>query len=244
MGKGDNQPKDNFAVVFKVNLSKNTLVVDVIDGEALNLLVQSGITTTQVEVGNFNEALLAEGVPDEFLILDEKPYVVSELEKAISAKQASATVKDCVLVMPDCLKWAASKGITKINFDTMVGSSVNVRITVNPAKTPKGFATLANTGKNEEYPTEKMMDKFYSNQYALVEFLQGGSFGTTVHVAAKVQLGDLNANNLMFYHYDSFKNTMTQLQNTNHYIDGSGFLHFETAYGGSVVITDKPLAKK
>lgn len=245
-GSTGNAAKDNNVAVIKINTKNNSAFMDIMNGEAFNQLLQTCITFSQVDVKNYNELLLAYGVPDEFLSLDDKPYVVAELEKAIAEKKTTVTIRDSITAFPEALKMAKDSGITAINFDSIVNNAINVRITVNPANATKGIVTLANAlSSNDQDPTYKMMNAFYSNRYAQIDFFQEGSFGTTVHVATKPEnLGNLKSDSLMFYSYNSVTNKISLLENTNHYIDKNGFLHLETSMGGTIIITDAPLTKK
>lgn len=245
-GDAANMPRDNYVVLTKYRLSDGVGYIDVLNGEEFNALLQNSISSSQVEVANLNEYLLSQGAPNDFLILEEKPAVVSELEKALAAGQTSLVAKDCFVVLPDALKYAAQKGGSgfQMHFDSMLNGSVDVRITVTASKATKGFGTYANTLDSENNPSTAAVKQYYSNKVVNIDFVQQGSFGTTVQVAAKVNLEGLDTSSLVFYSYDLLTNKFTPVQNANYTIDSAGYLHFSTDLGGTILITDRPLTKK
>ena len=72
---------------------------------------------------------------------------------------------------------------------------------------------------------------------------QQGSFGQTVTIAAKFNT-TLNAQNLAFYVYDRTANTFRRIQSPNYRIDSNGYVHFDTAMGGEIVISDGALSRR
>ena len=244
-GSATNKPEDNYAVILKTKTDTGSVLMNVMDGKQFEAVLASCISTSQTNMSNLNEYLLSNGVPDEFLALDQKPYIVTAIQRATSSGQKQVTVKDETIISLLALKYAAKTGGNdfRILFDSMDGKSVNVRITVTASKATKGIIPLAYTYYNPANTVIAKFSKHYTNKFALVDFLQEGSFGTNVRVSAKVDLTGINTKNLVFYHYDIFANKVIKLENTDYKID-NGWLYFTTGYGGSILITDKEWVKR
>lgn len=240
-------PKDNYVAVLKRNNTNGNLTADVLSTEEFDKMLKNAIMFSQTDVAHLNEYLLKNGAPEEYISLYERPMLVYQLLDAFAQKKTSVTIKDEVMIFPDALKLAAEQGGKdfRINFDSLKddSGSVDVRLTVNPSACTKGFATLATTDSEVVDYTINIFNKFYSNKFACVAFLQDKSFGTTVNVAAKVDLSGLDTSKLHFYSYSVHENQISTIENTNYFIDENGYLHFDTTYAGNILITDKPLAK-
>ncbi|MFV0400537.1 MAG: hypothetical protein ACK5LX_07960, partial [Oscillospiraceae bacterium] len=70
-----------------------------------------------------------------------------------------------------------------------------------------------------------------------------GEFGQPVRVAALVDLTGMDTANLRFYTYDRASNTYKQLSGTDYTVDGQGYLHFTTSYGGDILICEGEIQK-
>lgn len=70
---------------------------------------------------------------------------------------------------------------------------------------------------------------------------QKGSFGVPVDVAAKVDLSGMDTAKLHFYTYDAAANAYREIPQTNSFIDGSGYLHFNTSAGNNIIISEGDL---
>ena len=245
-GNANNKPADNQVVVITADVKNVMISIDVMNGEQFNAFMLTCLQSTQVEISTYNEYLLSQGAPDEYLYLEEKPYFVVELEKALAAKQTAPIIKNCSFVLPEALQYAAKAGGSnfRIIFDTMDGNAVDTRITIDPSKMTKGFSPLSGAYGDGPDPVIEKFARTYSNKFAHVFFMQKGSFGTTVQVATRVNLSGLNTSSLLFYSYDWFANQYTVIENPNYSIDEYGYLHFSTSMGGSILITDQPLTAK
>lgn len=241
-GSAANAPKDNYAVVVKYRSGRDDMLVDIIDGASLDILLDSCLQTTRTEVDRFNEYMLERGAPDELLLLEEKPPIVDEILAAAAAGKSSVRVRDTMILSPDALRLAAQKGGPgfRLQCDTMEGKAVGVRITVNPSAATKGVVPVAFPDKEAAARYEKK----YDNQFAVLQFLQEGSFGTAVGVAARLDLKLLNTKSLHFYSLNPITNQYTLVENTGYSLDDKGYLTFTTTHGGTMLITDKPLKKK
>jgi hypothetical protein len=88
------------------------------------------------------------------------------------------------------------------------------------------------------------LGRWYSNRLAVVKFDQQGELGARVQIAARVDLTGLNTNTLVFYSFDQASNRLIKLSDPGYTVDQNGFLHFSTNLGGSIIITDRDLARR
>lgn len=245
-GNEANTPEQNYAIVYKFDGKRRETILDVVSGTQLNAMLQNCIASSQMDVNAYNEVMLSNGAPDEWLLLEEKPPVIDDILKAVAAGESSVTVKDYLVIYPDTLGWAAGKGGEGfwIHCDTMNGKKVNVRISVNPSHTTKGVVVAAITDEEVLSDMIAKYEKRFDNRFAAIQFFQEGSFGTTVQVSAKVNLKKLDTQSLHFYSVNRVANTYVQIENPNYSIDDNGYLTFQTTEGGTMLITDRPLTQK
>lgn len=85
--------------------------------------------------------------------------------------------------------------------------------------------------------------RHFNNRVVTAAFEQQGPFGMDISVAIKTDLSGLNRDTLFFYAYETEHNAYRRMD-TAYAVDSRGYLHFVTGYGGSVVITDRPLSLK
>lgn len=162
------------------------------------------------------------------------------------ATSATVTLKNVSEVTLKSMKAInnAAKGTTvKMNADSMNGTSVDVRITLNPALATKDINLSASTTSREAQTVKATFAKYYTNPVSVVSLSQKGDFGMPVEIAAKVSK-ELNSQTLLFYAYDKATNSFKQIKDAAYWIDKNGYVHFTTSMAGDIVITDKPLAKK
>ncbi|WRS28719.1 hypothetical protein U6B65_06185 [Oscillospiraceae bacterium MB08-C2-2] len=84
-------------------------------------------------------------------------------------------------------------------------------------------------------------EKFTNRNQTVICLDQDGEYGTTVEVAAAVDLKGFNTSKLYLYLYNRETGEVTPMKDTEHFIDTENFLHFKTAEGGDVIVTDQPL---
>lgn len=240
-GSPKNDSSQNYALVLKGN--NRDILMDFMSGDKVDQMSKTAISSSQVDINNLNEFLLANGADDDMLLTATRPMIIDDLKKAIAEQKSTLTTTDGFFLSPDALRIAKQSGGStfRIHCDNVAGKSVVVRVTVTPSKTTKGVITVAQLGNPN---VSKKYSKAYTNQFAVIDFLQEGSFGTTVDVAAKADLTGLDTSNLIFYSYNMLTNKQVQIENPNYSIDEKGYLHFSTTIGGSIVITDKPLTKR
>ncbi len=244
-GSANNKPADNYVTVVKVNQKAQNMLMDVMNGDQFNKMVQSAISSSQTDTSKLNQALLANGVSDRMLVMGEKPEVVTKIEKAVADKKGSVTIVNNDVILPDALKLAAQTGGKdfRIHFDCGLDNAVLVRMTVNPSQATKGFATAA-LPEGSDFTVIESLSKYYTNKFVAVDFLQGGSFGTNIQVAALVDLSGMDTSHLYFASYDAVENTMVTIDAPNYSVDAKGYLHFTTNVGGTILISDKPITKR
>jgi len=54
----------------------------------------------------------------------------------------------------------------------------------------------------------------------------------------------MDRKNLYFYCYDKRKNSYKRIANPNCYVDKNGYLHFNTIYGGYIIVSEGPVTKQ
>ncbi|MCL2069064.1 MAG: hypothetical protein FWH00_04110, partial [Oscillospiraceae bacterium] len=141
---------------------------------------------------------------------------------------------------------ARGAGMTlRLQADSMTANNtaVDVRITLNPALATQNLNLAASTQNTSATRTANIFKQFFSNNLMTVSLGQQGIFGQTVTIVAKLAPG-LNTANLMFYVYDSAANTFRRIQTPNYRIDANGYVHFDIALGGEIVISDAALARR
>lgn len=171
----------------------------------------------------------------------------AEIAKAAGASTATANIKS-----PGDISLSALRAMAKeagmpltLQADSMTqdGKSVDVRITLDPALATQNLNLSASTSNNQSKATTNFFKKYFSNNVMTVSLGQQGSFGQSVEIAAKIT-PDLDTNNLVFYTYDKTSNTYVRIQDSNHWVDKNGYVHFTTSVGGNIVISSGSLVKK
>ncbi|MCL2034609.1 MAG: hypothetical protein FWG94_07755, partial [Oscillospiraceae bacterium] len=141
---------------------------------------------------------------------------------------------------------ARQAGMTlRLQADSMTADnrSVDVRITLNPAQSTQDLNLSASTTNAGATRTTNTFTRFFGNNVMTVSLGQQGGFGQTVTIAAKLNPG-LNTDNLAFYVYDRTANTFRRIQSPNYRVDANGYVHFDTAMGGEIVISDGALSRR
>lgn len=244
-GSESNDAKDNYAFVTTYNAKRGTRMMSVINGDEFEKILNGAMSYEIQDVASYNEFLLSLGMPDDLLLTSDKPQIVKNIEKAIKEKSSTLKVKGGGVIMPDALKFAASKlgKNFKISVDNIDKGGL-IRMTVTPSKCTKGVVLMASLDSTDISFIQEKFAKVYSNKFATIIFNQDGSFGTTVKIAAKVNLKGMNTKTLKFYQYDPLTNKTYILKDKEYSIDKNGYLHFSIKSGGPILITDKALTKK
>jgi len=138
----------------------------------------------------------------------------------------------------------AGRRVVEARFDSMNGGAVDVRLYIDPSAVTKDLNVSASTSNQAAKSTKAKFEKTFSNKIAVISFGQKGDFGTTINVAAKVDLTGFDTDNLNFYSYDNATNKYKRIATPKYSIDKNGYLKFSTELVGDIIITDKPLEKK
>ena len=163
-------------------------------------------------------------------------------------RNGSSIGADALKAVKDAVDQAAAG--TGVNVTPVVWSDVvrngvvQSRMYIDPAK----YASLTGDiklGVELSAPSvSTLFDKYFSNNIRIVKFEHTGPFGMAIEVAVKLDLTNMNTENLYFYSYDAATNVYTPIANPMYYIDTNGYLHFTVSNGGHVIISDGPLARK
>ena len=98
--------------------------------------------------------------------------------------------------------------------------------------------------KLEDKKAQEKFEKYFSNEMRFIKLNQEGSYGMEIKAAAKLDLKGMDIKNLCFYSYDVATNRYSRIRNPQYYVDRNGYLHFATTEGGTVIISEKPLARR
>lgn len=162
-------------------------------------------------------------------------------EAVVRLKNATSISSKALQEIKSALKKAGMTG--KIYSDIIVNGKIASRMYIDPSK-------IATTGNLDlgvtigDKATEEKFAKQYSNPVQVLKLAQKGGFGTTVTVAAKVDLSKLNTKNLRFYSFDPATGKYAPIEKVEWAINKDGYLFFNVATGGTVVIADRPFTAK
>ena len=174
-------------------------------------------------------------------------------DAAAQAKASGASVATVRIKNPGNISLEALQAMSKaagmpVRFqaDSMSadGKSVEVRITLDPAKATQALNLSASTTNATAKARKALFEKWYENKVQTISFGQQGSFGQPVEIAAKVDLTGMDTENLYFYSYDKASNSYKRIEKPNYWIDKNGYLHFTTELAGDIIISNGPLQKK
>lgn len=142
----------------------------------------------------------------------------------------------------DAINAASSgKGVAlTVCADTVSNGVIVSRLYIDPAS--YRLSAELKTGVEVGSPTvEGHFAKYFSNRLKAVRFAQQGTFGTDVGVAVKLDMGAIDSSKIVLYTYDITTNAFAPLADQTHFIDANGYLHFTTAQGNYVLISEGPL---
>jgi len=141
--------------------------------------------------------------------------------------------------------WAKRDGLgIGLTVNVTKDLAVAARYVLDPSGAEQAVSLLASADSPSAVNAAGLFKKWFANKLAAVSTGQTGGFGMPVDIAVKVDLADMDTENLVFYSYDSKTNTYKRIENPACRIDTNGYLHFTTEYGGEIVISEGPLARK
>ena len=142
-------------------------------------------------------------------------------------------------------KKAGEDGVTvRFQINQVQSFQVTARITFDPSEAAGAIALTAYTENPTAVNTAAKFRKWFSNVVAVVSTGQTGGYGQPVEIVVKPDLTDADTENLVFYSYDSKANAYKRVEKPACWIDRNGYLHFTTEYGGEIIISEEPLARK
>jgi hypothetical protein len=143
---------------------------------------------------------------------------------------------------------AAASGVTsaQIQIDAMDGRTIVSRVYIDQA-TAAALSGTVNfavfTQGNDVNRANGTFKRYFDNNIASIALGQKGAYGASIRMAVKVDLSQLKADSLVFYAYDAATGRYARVT-TTYSVDSKDYLHFSTPVGGTIVISDKPLARK
>ncbi len=227
--------------------------------------------TTQPVTGISNKSLLATPVPISAVIpekeiavnvLNQTDGIPTDIIPSLSEDKVGRDViayidhgaipkyRNTDLVDSSALeRFDMVSGGMNVLFDTVIGSKVTARMyipTTEGRYIDKEVSTLVNASQ-QDVVNKTIIDtfnKYFTNDIMVITFSQDEDFGMTVKTAVKNQLATTNMSNIYFYSYNRDNNTYDQITDTNHYMDSSNYLHFDSSVGGTIIISTNPLTSK
>lgn len=118
------------------------------------------------------------------------------------------------------------------------GRGVGVRLAIKPSALPGPCDLSASTFNRQAVQTRELFHHHFGGSYQVVSLGYQGDFAKPVEVAAKLDLSGFDLETLYFYAYHPPTNTYRQIEHPQHWVDSRGFLHFYTAWGGDLLVTD------
>ena len=145
-------------------------------------------------------------------------------------------------VLQNLTQRSLSAGVTSTIFaDYVVDNAIMARIYIEPSKMQKPISVAARLDDTAIAPAKNMFTNFFNNKMAYMQLGQVGDYGTTISIAAKINLTGMDATQLHFYSYDTTTNSYTTITAPNSWIDVAGYVHFDTSFGGYIIISEGPL---
>lgn len=135
-------------------------------------------------------------------------------------------------------------GQTSLYVDT-TDSQVQVRIVIPQPGLITTSLTASGSVKGADVDSCKaFFEKWFTNKVRVVQLDHVGSYGQVVEIAVKVDLTGMDTTKLYFYNYDKATNTYKIIEMPAYRIDANGYLHFNTEWGGDIIISEGKLEKR
>jgi hypothetical protein len=181
--------------------------------------------------------------------IDAKELSALVAEAAKPSKAAKVTVRGAAQVSAEALRAAAKAAAdagakATVNFDTMSGTSVSGRVTLDPAIAAEMTGDIklgvASTGAEIEAAAKKVKE-VYKNRTVTVKAEQA-AWGGAVRYAVKSGLRYVRARDLALYSLNPDTGKCTAIAgDANFATDINGYVRFTTAKGGWLVLSDGEL---
>jgi len=125
------------------------------------------------------------------------------------------------------------------------GSPVQVRITIPDITKLSGDVLLSGAVKGNTVNSRRaLFERFFDNQVRVVHIHQQAGFNQAVTIAAKVDFTGMDKEQLVFYAYNSEKNTYRRIARPNVRHDKNGYVHITSEHPGDIIISEGTLARK
>jgi hypothetical protein len=167
------------------------------------------------------------------------------------SKTASVRIKSAKSVSVEALKamysTASAAGLNaQLNADTMKGTSVSGRVTINPSKATGSGDIQLGVYVDEEYvgAVQDKFEKWYTNDIRVISLAQSDSYGMPVYISAKLNFSGMDTGNLNFYSYDTTTNKFKTLTGTNAKVDTNSYLQFQTEAANMIIVSEGALVRK
>ena len=175
--------------------------------------------------------------------------ILKSIEKQLSDTPLKSLIVNNIGEMPLSL-WQKIQNLADIpsvlHADSIAkdGRSVTVRVTVNPLLVKEDLNLEGRTESARINNTLSIFNRYFENKCFAIELKQKDSFNQRAKVAAKVDIGDINPTELVFYSYNNETNSYIRLNSTQARVDKNGYLHFYTEYGNTIIVSHGPLKQK
>lgn len=172
-----------------------------------------------------------------------QPKVITTEEMSAAIKYAYTYAQGATTAPADLWKLFAGTG-RGYRHDTFENCKVQVRVQFeNPEKLNKDLKLGGYVSGTNVQNTKNIFAKYYSNSINVIVFDQQEDWGQTAHIAANISFAT-TPDNLYFYSYNCQTNTYKSIATPAYYIDGHGYLRFDTPFAGTIIISDGPLKTK
>ncbi|MCL2086482.1 MAG: hypothetical protein FWH05_02665 [Oscillospiraceae bacterium] len=142
------------------------------------------------------------------------------------------------VVTKSAAELAAQSELTTLVFDSRTpDNKFDIRITLDAALVEDDINVYASTKDEKATQTKAFLDRFYRNNFAVMNLGHDGSYNQSAGIAVKLN-SRVALNNVKIYHYDIQINKISALDDPRPTLDGNGFLHFKTNTGGQIIVTD------
>jgi len=153
----------------------------------------------------------------------------------------NVNLRDFSLVSADALRAVAGEGDRRLQFDTMNGSAVTGRLTINPANA-QGLTGDIRLGvfttDDRTQSVQIAIDRRFVNRERII-YVEQPNFQMEVRIAALV--GDFDADRIRIYSCDAYGQNIREVNATGIMMDANGYVHFNTTVGGFLIVSDGPI---
>lgn len=132
----------------------------------------------------------------------------------------------------------------KLTLRQIVKRIVTYQITIDPATLTTLPANLNFGLTTVNQPVQSLFEKYFSNKISIITLRHTGDFGFTARLAVKVDVSEMDPNNIHAYYYDIKSNSYRLIPEPNLIVDANGYVHLSVTKGGVYVISSGPLKRR